>query len=420
MREEFPVTACFFLALVLKYRIEAYLFNRQSEHLKIGRGQIPFPFENKIELSSHQKACDYALANLNARRTFNIISLVILLTWTMAGGLEKLDYFLRNFQFSPLVMGLLFIGSFSLISSLLQLPQDIYHTFVIEEKYGFNRSTPSLFIKDQLKSLLLSIIIGLPIISGLLLFMEKSGEFWWAWAFIFTTIIQLLIFWLYPVFIAPLFNKFSPLDEGELKEKLKALLARTNFKAKNLFVMDASKRSSHGNAYFTGFGKNKQVVLFDNLLLNLNHEEIEAVLAHELGHSTKKHTQKNLLLFIAGSFIFFLLMGFLSRWDLFYKGHGVLTISSHMTLILFSLIFSTYSFPLTPLFSKFSRKMEFEADRFVVETLGKGDHLASALLKMYKDNSSPLSSDPSYSAFYYSHPPIKERLEALENKSTSL
>lgn len=414
MREEFPVIACFFIALVIKYRIEAYLHNRQMQHIKDGRNKVPPPFEEKIELADHQKASDYNLENLNARRVFSIVSLVILLVWTMAGGLEKLDLFLRNFQLSPFFTGLLFIALFSIISSLLKLPEDIYQTFMIEEKYGFNRTTPALFIKDLFKSFLLSIILGLPLISGLLWFMEKSGNLWWLWAFLFTAGLQLLIFWLYPVLIAPLFNKFFPLDEGELKEKLKALLERAGFKAKGLFVMDASKRSAHGNAYFTGFGKNKRVVLFDTLLLSLNNEEIEAVLAHELGHFKKGHTYKNMALFMFSSLVFFALMGGLSQWDLFYKGHGVLTVSSHMTLILFALIFPVYSFPVIPLFSSFSRKMEFEADHFASKMMGTGQHLGNALLKMYKDNSAPLSSDSSYSSFYYSHPPIRERLKALE------
>lgn len=414
MREEFPITACFFIALLLKYRIEAYLHNRQIQHIKNGYDKVPSPFEDKIKLEDHQKSSNYNLDNLYAHRAFSIVSLVILLIWTMAGGLEGLDSFIRTLHFSPFITGLIFIGFFSFLSSILKLPEEIYKTFKIEEKYGFNRTTPALFIKDLFKSFTISLIVGLPLISGLLYFMEKTGSLWWLWAFLFTATVQLLIFWLYPVLIAPIFNKFFPLDEGELKEKLKSLLDRAGFKTKGLFVMDASKRSSHGNAYFTGFGKNKRVVLFDNLILSLNNDEIEAVLAHELGHFKKKHTYKNMTLFMFCSLIFFALMGGFSQWDLFYKGHGVLTISSHMTLVLFALIFPVYSFPVIPLFSSLSRKMEFEADHFASTMMKGGQHLSNALMKMYKDNSAPLSSDPSYSSFYYSHPPIRERLKALE------
>ncbi len=413
MREEFPFTACFFIALVLKYRVEAFLHNRQMKHLKDGRNSIPAPFEEKITLEEHKKATDYNLAHLAAGRAFSILSLTILLLWTMAGGLEKLNQLIMNFSLSPFWTGMIFIALFSFISTLLKLPEDIYETFVIEEKFGFNRTTVPLFIKDLLKSLALSAVIGLPMVAGILWFMEKTGNLWWLWAFAFTAAIQVLMFWLYPVLIAPLFNKFFPLDEGELKERLKALLEKAGFKSKGLFVMDASKRSAHGNAYFTGFGKNKRVVLFDTLLLKLAPVEVEAVLAHELGHFKKKHTHKNMALFLFVGFLAFALVGLLSGLELFYKGHGLSSMTPHMTLVFFAMILPIYSFPLVPLFSNLSRKMEFEADSFAKDMMGEGKSLSEALLKTYKDNSAPLSSDEKYSSFYYSHPPIGERLKAL-------
>ncbi len=413
MREEFPFTACFFIALVLKYRVEAYLHNRQMKHLRDGKNTIPAPFEEKITLEEHKKATDYNLAHLGAGRAFSIISLTILLIWTMAGGLEKLNQLVMSFSLSPFWTGMIFIALFSFISTLLKLPEDVYETFVIEEKFGFNRTTVPLFIKDLFKSLMLSAVIGLPMVAGILWFMEKTGNLWWLWAFAFTATIQVLMFWLYPVLIAPLFNKFFPLDEGELKERLKALLEKAGFKSKGLFVMDASKRSAHGNAYFTGFGKNKRVVLFDTLLLNLTPVEVEAVLAHELGHFKKKHTHKNMALFLFVGFMAFALMGLLSGLELFYKGHGITSMAPHMTLVFFAMILPVYSFPLVPLFSNLSRKMEFEADSFAKDMMGEGKSLGTALLKTYKDNSSPLSSDEKYSSFYYSHPPIGERLKAL-------
>lgn len=416
MREEFPITACFFIALVLKYRIEAYLYNRQMQHLKDGRNALPDPFNGKIELADHQKATDYNLAHLNASRAFSILSLIILLIWTVAGGLEKLNTLIQMLNLSVFLTGFIFIALFSVISSLLKLPEDLYETFVIEERYGFNRMTPALFIKDLFKSFILSSIIGLPLIAGLLWFIEATGNLWWLWAFGLTAFVQILIFWLYPILIAPLFNKFFPLDEGELKQRLTALLEKSGLKSKGLFVMDASKRSSHGNAYFTGFGKNKRVVLFDTLLVSLKNEEVEAVLAHELGHFKKNHTYKNMALFLVASFVFFALMGVLSNYHLFYKGHGIETMAPHLTLILFALILPIYSFPLIPLFSSFSRKMEFEADAFAKEMMGSGKNLSEALFKTYKDNSAPLSSDEKYSSFYYSHPPIGERLRALEDE----
>ena len=415
MREEFPFTACFFIALVLKYRVEAYLHNRQMKHLKDGVGTIPAPFEDRITLDEHKKASEYNLAHLGANRAFSIVSLTILLLWTMAGGLEKLNQFVVSFSLSTFWTEMVFIALFSLISTILKLPEDLYNTFVIEEKFGFNRMTTSLFIKDFFKSLALSALIGFPMIAGLLWFMQTTGKFWWLWAFTFTASVQVLLLWLYPVLIAPLFNKFFPLDEGELKERLKALLVRAGFKSKGLFVMDASKRSAHGNAYFTGFGKNKRVVLFDTLLLNLAPIEVEAVLAHELGHFKKKHTLKNMALFLIVGFFAFAIMGLLSELELFYKGHGISSMVPYMTLVFFALILPIYSFPLVPLFSNLSRKMEFEADHFAKEMMGEGNSLGDALLKTYKDNSSPLSSDEKYSSFYYSHPPIGERLRALQD-----
>ena len=297
---------------------------------------------------------------------------------------------------------------------ILSLPQTLYTTFVIEEKYGFNKTTWKTFVSDMVKGLILSVVLGAPIIYSILWIMERLGSAWWVYAFVFLTVVQLLIVFIYPTFIAPVFNKFSLLEDGEVKTKIVDLLTRCGFKSSGLFVMDASKRSGHGNAYFTGFGKNKRIVFFDTLLSSLDAEEVEAVLAHELGHMKKKHVLKGMIKGIFFSFIAFAILGYLRNNTAFFNGHGVQTITDYMALTLFSMVAGVYTFLLTPISSYTSRKHEYEADQFASEN-AKASKLISALIKMYKDNASSLTPDPLFSKFYFSHPPALERVNYLES-----
>jgi STE24 endopeptidase len=294
------------------------------------------------------------------------------------------------------------------------LPQSLYFTFVIEERFGFNKTTFQTFVLDLLKGTMLALLIGAPIAYVILWVMSIMGTHWWLYAFAFLTIIQFSLIYLYPKFIAPLFNKFTPLEDGEVKIKIEALMQRCGFHASGLFVMDASKRSGHGNAYFTGFGKNKRIVFFDTLLKSLSPLEVEAVLAHELGHMKKKHIQKALIKGLITSFLGFALLGYLKNNVFFFNGHGVQTLTDYTVLALFSMVIGTYTFFLTPINAYFSRKHEYEADYFAYEN-SSAEALISSLVKMYKDNASTLTPDPLYSKFYFSHPPASERVSYLES-----
>jgi STE24 endopeptidase len=304
-----------------------------------------------------------------------------------------------------------------MINGLLSLPQSLYFTFVIEEKYGFNKTTAKTFVMDLLKGTMLVVLLGGPIVYAILIIMEKLGFWWWLYAFFFLAITQLLLVFIYPTFIAPLFNKFQELPEGLLRTKIMELLTRIGFQSSGIFVMDASKRSGHGNAYFTGFGKNKRIVFYDTLINSLEVEEVESVLAHELGHMKKKHILKAIIKGLVFSLIGFMILGFLKNVPGFFIGHGVLTITNASALILFTMVSGVYTFLITPINSWLSRKNEYEADEFAA-IHASSKKLISALVKMYKDNASTLTPDPTYSKFYFSHPPAIERVAFLEKFKT--
>lgn len=407
-------TKLFLIALFIKSLIESILDKRNLDYIIKNRQSVPEKFKAQITLEDHQKAADYSVEKIKASQIFHLLDLVIFLGFTLLGGLELINHIVSGYFASPLLTGLLFFGLLGLISSLLGLPKTLYFTFVIEEKYGFNKTTWKTFISDALKGTVLAIIIGGPIAFSLLWIMEKLGNNWWIYAFVFLTLIQLLLIFIYPTFIAPLFNKFTPLEDGEVKHKILNLLSRCGFTSSGLFVMDASKRSGHGNAYFTGFGKNKRIVFFDTLLSSLDAEEVEAVLAHELGHMKKKHVIKGMIRSFFLSFIGFAILGFLKNNAAFFNGHGVHTLNDYMALTLFSMVAGVYTFLLTPIFSYISRKHEYEADQFAAHN-AKASKLISALVKMYKDNASTLTPDPIYSQFYFSHPPAIERVKFLES-----
>lgn len=412
-------TKLFLIALFIKSLIESLLDKRNMDHIIKNKNAVPVKFQGQITLAEHQKAADYSIEKIKAAQVFHFIDLIALLVLTLAGGLELINHYAMGITTSPLVTGLIFFAIFGLIQMILSMPQTLYTTFVIEQKFGFNKTTWKTFISDMLKALILSVVLGAPIIYSILWIMQKLGNTWWLYAFIFLTVVQLLIVFIYPNFIAPIFNKFSPLDDGEVKNKIVGLLSRCGFKNSGIFVMDASKRSGHGNAYFTGFGKNKRIVFFDTLLSSLDAEEVEAVLAHELGHMKKKHVLKGMIKGILFSFIGFAVLGYLKSNTAFFNGHGIQTITDYMTLTLFSMLVGIYTFLLTPISAYNSRKHEYEADQFASEN-AKASKLISALVKMYKDNASSLTPDPIFSKFYFSHPPALERvayLEGLQKKS---
>ncbi len=406
-------TKFFLAALFLKSLIESVLEKRNLNHILKNKEVVPAKFSTQISLADHQKAANYSAEKIKVNQYFHFFDLVIFLAFTLGGGLEMLNLKALSFGKSEILTGLIFFGLLGIITSLLSLPQSLYFTFVIEEKYDFNKTTLKTFIADRLKGAALAIVLGGPIAYGILWIMEKLGNFWWLYAFIFLAVIQLLLVFIYPTFIAPLFNKFSPLEEGEVKEKILNLLNRCGFKSSGLFVMDASKRSGHGNAYFTGFGNNKRIVFYDTLINSLDSEEVEAVLAHELGHMKKKHILKGMIKGFIMSFLGFALIGYLKNNNLFMQGHGIQSITNYTVLTIFSMVAGVYTFFLTPLSAYFSRKYEYEADEFASQN-AKASKLISALVKMYKDNASSLTPDPLYSKFYFSHPPALERVSYLE------
>ncbi len=406
-------TKLFLVALFTKSLIESLLDKRNMDHIIKNRNAVPEKFKDQISLADHQKAADYSVEKIKVSQVFHLVDLVIFLALTLAGGLELINQFAIGHFESPILTGLVFFAILGLFTSIVSLPKTLYFTFVIEEKYGFNKTTMKTFIGDMVKGLLLTVILGGPIAYAILWIMGRLGANWWVYAFAFLTAVQLLLVFIYPTFIAPLFNKFSPLEDGAVKNKILDLLARCGFKSSGLFVMDASKRSGHGNAYFTGFGKSKRIVFFDTLLSSLDADEVEAVLAHELGHMKKKHVLKMMIKGIIFSFIGFAVLGYLRLNPMFFNGHGVQTVTDYMALTLFSMVAGTYTFLLTPISSYTSRKHEYEADQFASENAQAGK-LITALVKMYKDNASTLTPDPLFSKFYFSHPPALERVSYLE------
>jgi len=407
------VTKIFLTFLFAKYVIEAVLEAKNKSHILKNRAKVPDRFQDSITLEEHQKAADYSAEKIKTGQIFGLIDVALLLFWTLGGGINYLDQWISTFSLSPIWEGVAFVAAFGAIGTLLSLPQSLYSTFVTEEKFGFNKVTPALFVKDMAKGLLLGAVLGMPLFAGLLWVMKSLGETWWIYGWALLTGFQFLLLWAYPRFIAPLFNKFSTMQEGAHKEKVLSLLERTGFTSNGLFVMDASIRSSHGNAYFTGFGKNKRIVFFDTLIKTLEPAEVEAVLAHELGHFKRKHVIKQLTKGVVLSFIAFFILGNLADSPLFFKGHGVENIKLHLALMLFAMVSGVYTFWMTPISASVSRKYEFEADTFAAEH-ANAHELISALVKLYKDNASTLTPDPSYSAYHHSHPPALIRVKHLE------
>jgi STE24 endopeptidase len=408
----FSVLFVSFLIFTLILRF--WLANRHARHVLAHRAQVPAEFAASIPLEAHQKAADYTVAKTRFGLAAMLYSSVVLVGFTLLGGLQWLAVALLPLTGPGMTYQIALLVAFAAISGLLDLPFDYYRQFVLEQRFGFNKMTLGLWLADMAKGLLLGAAIGLPLIWVVLTLMQKTGALWWLYAWLVWSGFQLLMMVLYPTVIAPLFNKFTPLADDSLKIRIEALMQRVGFASKGLFVMDGSKRSAHGNAYFSGFGANKRIVFFDTLLARLAPQEIEAVLAHELGHFKLKHIIKRIAVMFAVSLGFLALLGYLKTRPWFYQGLGVdpLIASDAMALILFMLVLPVFTFVLSPLTSISSRKHEFEADAFAATYTDARD-LVSALVKMYEDNASTLTPDPIHSAFYDSHPPASVRIRHL-------
>ncbi|WP_018610169.1 M48 family metallopeptidase [Uliginosibacterium gangwonense] len=409
------ITTLFLAAIAFSAAIRLWLNFRQSAHVRVHRAAVPAPFAGSIELAAHQKAADYTLAKGQFGRVDLLWGVIWLLLLTLGGGLQLLHEALGHvINPNNLWHGVLMFGALSVVGFIWELPGSLYSTFVLEERFGFNKTTVAIMVKDTIKSALLSAVIGAPLLWLILWLMRSMGTGWWVWTWAVLIGFNLAAMVIYPLFIAPLFNKFEPLKDEALAARINGLLGRCGFKSKGLFVMDGSKRSGHGNAYFTGFGAGKRIVFFDTLLATLSPEEVEAVLAHELGHFKHHHLWQRVAVFALISLALLACLGWLSQQGAFYTGLGVQAHSEALALILFSTVLPVVLFPFTPLMSFWSRKHEFQADAYAVAHAQAGD-LVSALAKLYRDNASTLTPDPIHSLFYDSHPPAAIRIGHLRS-----
>ncbi|SMM99986.1 Peptidase, M48 family [uncultured Candidatus Thioglobus sp.] len=414
---EFNLFTLLFLIATFSYILTLLWLNiRQNKAVIRSFDKVPDEFAEKITLEQHQKAAEYTQAKLKVTHFEVIFASIVLLLWTLGGGLNWLDGLWRSLADNSLIVGVGFIVSLTIVSAVIDLPFSLYRTFVLEEKFGFNKTTVKTLIGDMFKGLVLMLIIGLPFIYAILYLMDEMGEYWWLAVWLMLTGFSLLMLWIYPTFIAPIFNKFQPLDNQTLKVKIDKLLERTGFKSDGVFVMDGSKRSSHGNAYFTGIGKSKRIVFFDTLLKDMEDKEVEAILAHELGHFHHKHIRKQMIISFLTSLIGLALLGYLIKQSWFFHGLGISEMSNHSALILFSLTLPVFSFFIIPISNAFSRKYEFEADAFAAKHTN-ADDLVSSLVKLYRDNAATLTPDKLYSAFHDSHPSASIRINHLNKAS---
>jgi STE24 endopeptidase len=416
------LSALFAAAVLLGFVLKTWLALRQMRHVAAHRGAVPAAFAGTVSLQAHQKAADYSLA----RGGFGLVSMafgtIVLLGWTLLGGLDALNDVVRDAVFprwGGMAYQLALLAAVALIGGLVELPLEAWSTFRIEQRFGFNRMTWKLYVADVAKGLLVGAAIGPPLAALVLWIMGAAGAWWWLWAWLAWTAFQLLMLVLYPTVIAPLFNKFSPLPDAALAERVSALMARCGFRAKGLFVMDGSRRSAHSNAYFTGLGAAKRVVFYDTLLTRLAPGEVEAVLAHELGHFKLRHVPKRMLAIFAASLAVLALLGWLAQQQWFYTGLGVTpnlgAPNDALALMLLMFALPAFGFLVTPLAAALSRRHEFEADAYACAQ-ASGRDLAHALVKLHEDNAGTLTPDPLYARFYYSHPPAAERLAALKTE----
>lgn len=415
------LTLAFSVALVLGLLLKLWLASRQIRHVARHRDTVPKPFDHHITLQAHQKAADYTVAKARFGLVETALGMAVLLGWTLLGGLDALNQVLLDILGDGMLQQLALLAAFALVSGLIDLPAAVHQTFGIEQRFGFNQMTLRLWLADLCKSTLVGASLGLPVAAAILWLMGAAGELWWLWAWALWMGLNVLLMVVYPTLIAPLFNRFQPLQDEALKARVTALMQRCGFAAKGLFVMDGSRRSAHANAYFTGFGAAKRVVFYDTLLRQLSDGEVEAVLAHELGHFKHRHIVKRMAALFALSLAGFALLGWLCAQLWFYTGLGVrpslsalvpgvpAVSNDALALLLFLLVVPVFTVFLAPLFAHFSRRDEFQADAYAMAQANGAD-LASALLKLYQDNASTLTPDPVYVKFYYSHPPASERL----------
>jgi STE24 endopeptidase len=411
-----PFTLLFIATLLVSVGLRFWLAGRQVRHVARHRSAVPEAFSGRIGLAAHQRAADYTIARVRLGIVETALTAALLLAFTLLGGLQiLLAAAAALFPEAPLLAGIVFVALAAIASALVDLPLEAWRRFRLEQRFGFNRMTPRLFIVDQIKGALVGAALGLPLLALVLWLMAAAGEYWWLWAWLVWMGFNLAVMVLFPTVIAPLFNRFEPLPAGEVRDRVHALLVRCGFKARGLFVMDGSRRSAHGNAYFTGLGRGRRIVFFDTLLARLNVDEIEAVLAHELGHFRLRHIPRRIAASFALSLGALWLLGWLSRQPWFYQALGLTpepAFADAAALVLFFLVLPVFAFPLQPLFALLSRRHEFEADAFAAAQTD-ARHLSSALVKLYEDNASTLTPDPIHSAFHDSHPPAVQRLGRL-------
>jgi STE24 endopeptidase len=406
-------TALFVSALSMNIVIKFWLAYRQLGNVAAHRGAVPAAFRDKIDLAAHQKAADYTRALVRLDMFSVLFEALLLLAFTLGGGIQWLNTWTSGIFHSSLMQGTALIVSVLLLQSILESPFDLYRTFNIEVSFGFNKMTLRLYLIDTLKNLLLGAIIGLPLLLGVLWLMERMGDLWWLYVWVVWVVFNLLLLFIYPSYIAPLFNDFEPLQDETQKSRIEALLNKCGFSASGLFVMDGSKRSTHGNAYFTGFGKTKRIVFFDTLLQRLSPDEVDAVLAHELGHFKKHHVLKRIAYTFAISLVFLWVLAQMLHAGWFYQGLGVDDQSTALALLLFFMALPVFTFLLHPVASAYSRKHEFEADAYAARQTDARE-LVNALVKLYQDNAKTLTPDSLYAAFYESHPPAPLRIAHLQ------
>ena len=416
MNPSLAMTLTLAVLLVANLLTKLWLSGRQVRHVAQHRSQVPAAFAHTISLEAHHKAADYTLAKARVGVMDLGLDAITLMAWTLLGGLDLLNQVTLDWMGEGMGQQIMLVVSFSLIGGLIGLPLSLFQTFGVEQRFGFNNTTPKLWVSDMLKGLLVGMVLGLPILWLVLWLMQAGGSLWWLYTWAALVVYQLFVMWIAPNVIMPLFNKFTPLEDATLKDRVTALMTRSGFTAKGFFVMDGSRRSAHSNAFFTGFGAAKRVVFFDTLLAKLNGDEMEAVLAHELGHFKHRHILKMMATSFATSLAGLALLGWVSQQVWFYTGLGVMPNlngnNSALALLLFMLVLPLFTFFVSPLSARRSRKFEFEADAYAVAN-SDGKALANALLKLYQDNASTLTPDPWYVAFYYSHPPASQRLARM-------
>lgn len=407
-----PFTLIFIAALAAATAVKLWLAGRHIRHIRAHRDAVPADFSAQVDLASHRKAADYSCAKTRLGVAHILLDAALVLALTLGGGLQLASDFLNAGIGHELLRGVALIAGIVAVLSAAEIPLNLYRLFVIEARYGFNRMTLLMYFTDLAKQALVAALLGVPLAAAVLWLMGKMGEYWWLYVWLAWMVFNLLVIAIFPTWIAPLFNKFTPLHDGSLKTRIETLLAKCGFRPRGLFVMDGSKRSSHGNAYFTGFGRAKRIVFFDTLLTRLDDAEIEAVLAHELGHFKRRHVMKRIAWTFAVSLAFLWVLGQLIHEPWFYSGLGVSSRSTAAALLLFFLVMPAFTFLLQPIASVYSRKHEFEADRYAAEHVCAAD-LVRALVKLYQDNAATLTPDPLHSAFYDSHPPAAARVARL-------